>query len=162
MLRRDMPELRAKLIVPNETLAQTVKALSVPSGLEIQVGGIPAALREADLAITKSGTITMECAMFGVPAVVFYKTSWPTYLIGKQLLTVKYIAMPNLLAGEEILPEFIQAAATPANIARAALALLRDRTRRQSVKAKLATVVASLGGAGATERAAAAIVSLLR
>jgi len=162
LLRRDMPELRAKLIVPNETLAQTVKALSVPSGLEIQVGGIPAALREADLAITKSGTITMECAMFGVPAVVFYKTSWPTYLIGKQLLTVKYIAMPNLLAGEEILPEFIQAAATPANIARAALALLRDRTRRQSVKAKLATVVASLGGAGATERAAAAIVSLLR
>jgi len=134
----------------------------LPVGLELQVGGIPAALAEADLAITKSGTVTMECAMFGVPAVVFYKTSWPTYLIGKQLLTVKHIAMPNLLAGEEVLPEFIQAAATPENIARAALVLLRDEKRRQAVKASLANIVASLGGAGAPARAAEAIVSLLR
>jgi lipid-A-disaccharide synthase len=69
--------------------------------------------------------------------------------------------MPNLLAGEEVFPEFIQHAATSDNIARVALELLRDETRRQAVKAKLAKVVASLGGPGATARAAEAIVKLL-
>ena len=134
----------------------------MPTGLEIQIGGLASALAEADLAITKSGTITMECGMFGVPAVVFYKTSWPTYLIGRQIVGVEFLAMPNLLAGEEIFPEFIQDAATPENIANAALSLLRDGKRRQEVKAKLAKVVASLGGPGANARAAAAIMSLLR
>ena len=92
---------------------------------------------------------------------VFYKTSWPTYLIGRQIINVKYLAMPNLLAGEEIYPEFVQDAATAENIARAALALLRDESRRAVVKAKLAEVVASLGEPGAAKRAAAAIVDLL-
>jgi lipid-A-disaccharide synthase len=126
------------------------------------VGNLAQALTQADLAITKSGTITMECAAFGVPAVVFYKTSWPTYAIGKQIVSVKYIAMPNLLAGEAVYPEFIQHEATPENISRAALELLRDEARRNAVKAKLAKVIASLGGPGAAARAAAAIVSLLR
>jgi len=159
-MRRGLPGLQAKMVLPDEALVQSVKALGLPAGLEIQAGGISAALAEADLAITKSGTITMECAMFGVPAVVFYKTSWPTYLIGKQILNVKYIAMPNLLAGEEIFPEFLQRAATAENLARAALELLRDDARRREVKIKLAQVISSLGGPGATARAAAAIVRL--
>ena len=102
----------------------------------------------------------MECALFGVPAVVFYKTSWPTYWLAKPMVNVPYIAMPNLLAGEEIFSEFIQAAATPENIAHAALELLRDAARRRAVTAKLAKIIASLGPPGAAERAAAAIVRL--
>jgi lipid-A-disaccharide synthase len=99
--------------------------------------------------------------MSGVPAVAFYKTSWPTYLIGKQIVSVPHLAMPNLLAGEEIFPEFVQAAATPDNIARAALALLRDEPRRQALKTRLRKVIASLGGPGAPARAADAIVNLI-
>ena len=129
--------------------------------MEIRVGELNVALAEADLAITKSGTITMECAMFGVPAVVLYKTSWPTYFIAKQLVNIPYLAMPNLLAGEEVFPEFVQQAATPENIARAAVGLLRDEARRQKVKSKLAEIVTSLGGPGAAGRAADAILSLL-
>jgi lipid-A-disaccharide synthase len=161
LLRRELPALRAKLVLPDDELARSARSLGVPPGLELQVGGVPSALTEADLAITKSGTITMECAFFGVPAVVFYKTSWPTYWVAKQLVTVNYAAMPNLLAGEELFPEFIQSAATPENIARAALALLRDDARRQTIRTKLAKVIASLGGPGAARRAAEAVVSLL-
>ena len=160
LMRRELPQLRAKMVLPDAALVQSVKDSGVPAGLGVQVGGISAALAEADLAITKSGTVTMECAMFGVPAVVFYKTSWPTYCIGKQLLNVPYIAMPNLLAGEAIFPEFIQHVATPENISRAALQLLRDETRRRGVKAELRKVVASLGPPGAATRAATAILSL--
>ena len=161
LLRREIPALRGKIILPNEALAETMKNSGTPAGLEIQIGGLTAALAQTDLAITKSGTITMECAASGVPAVVFYKTSWPTYAIGKQIVSVKYIAMPNLMAGEAVYPEFIQHEATPENIARAALELLRDDTRRSAVQAKLAKIIASLGGPGAPARAAGAIVSLL-
>jgi lipid-A-disaccharide synthase len=162
LLRRELPALRGKAVLPGDSLARLAKSLGAPTGVEIQVGGLIAALAEADLAITKSGTIAMECAMFGVPAAAFYKTWWPNYLVGKQLATVRHIAMPNLLAGEELFPEFIQHAATAENIARASLALLRDEARRKAVKTKLQKVIASLGGPGATGRAADAILSLLK
>jgi len=161
LLRRELPSLVGTLVLPDEKLAAVAHELRLPTGVEIQVGRLSEALAQADLAITKSGTITMECALHGVPAVVFYKTSWPTYMIGKQIITVKYIAMPNLLAGEAVYPEFIQHAATAQNIARAGLELLRDEKRREDVRGKLAKVIASLGGSGAPARASSAIASLL-
>jgi lipid-A-disaccharide synthase len=162
LLRLKLPALRARLILPSEDLARATKALGVPKDLAIQIGGVSAALAEADLAITKSGTITLECAFFGVPAVVFYKTSWPTYWIAKRLITVNFAAMPNLLAHEELFPEFIQAVATPENVANAAFSLLHNGTRHLEIKMKLAQVVTTLGPPGAPQRAAGAIVSLLR
>lgn len=160
MLRRELPTLTGRMILPTQELADTMKAAGVPPGLEIQVGGLTDALSKADLAITKSGTVTMECALHGVPAVVFYKTSWPTYFIGKQIVTVKYLAMPNLIADEAIYPEFVQQAATPERIAHAALLLLREEKLRAEVQGELATVIAALGQPGAPSRAAAAIFSL--
>lgn len=161
LLRRELPQLRGKMILPSDVLAQSVRSLGVPDGLELQVGGLTAALAEADLAITKSGTITMECAFFGVPAVVFYKTSWPTYVIGRQIVSVKYLAMPNLLADAPIFPEFIQHEATPENLARAALELLKNPARHQEIQTKLKEIVTSLGGPGASWRAAATVLRLL-
>ena len=161
LLRRELPQLRGKMILPSDALVQSVKPLGVPDGLELQVGSLTTALAEADLAITKSGTITMECALFGVPAVVFYKTSWPTYFIGKQIVSVKYLAMPNLLADAPIFPEFIQHAATPENIARAALELLQNPAQRQEIQTQLKEIVNSLGGPGASRRAADAVMRLL-
>jgi len=130
--------------------------------LKIRIGDLPSALMQTDVAIASTGTVTVECAFFGVPTVTLYKTSWSTYEIAKRIVTVKSLTMPNLLAGEEIYPEFIQTAATPENISRAALELLNDEARCKTLKAKLASVVASLGGPGANARAADGIVSLLR
>ena len=103
----------------------------------------------------------MECAYFGVPTVAMYKTSWSTYEIGKRIIKVNFLAMPNLLAGNAIYPEFIQHAATPANISRAALDFLENSPRREATRLKLAKVVRLLGGLGANQRAARAIVNLL-
>jgi lipid-A-disaccharide synthase len=155
-----MRPVRFCMILPNESLAAAARVLEIPQ-LAIQVGGLQQALQQADLALTKSGTITLECAFFGVPAVVFYKTSPVTYLVGKQLVKVKHLAMPNLLADETVFPEFIQSAATPENIARAALELLDDAARRNKVKARLGEIVSSLGLPGASQRAARAIAQLL-
>ena len=121
---------------------------------------IPRSLAEATVAIASTGTVTMECAYFGVPTVAMYKTSWSTYQIGRRIITVKFIAMPNILADEALFPEFIQQDATAENLAAAALALLKDSNRRDAIRTKLAKVVESLGGPGASRRAARAILDL--
>ena len=135
-------------------------AKQVCPGLEIQIGNLPQALAQADVAIASTGTVTMECAFFGVPTVTLYKTSQLTYQIAKRIVTVKWLTMPNLLAGEEIFPEFVQGAATARNIAGAALDLLQNEPRRIQIKARLSQVIASLGGPGANERVARAIKRL--
>jgi lipid-A-disaccharide synthase len=127
----------------------------------IQVGNLPQALSQANLAIAKTGTVAMECAYFGVPTVTLYKTSWSSFQIAKRIVSVKTLTMPNLLANEELFPEFVQNAATPENLARAALELLNDDARRKHINVRLAEIVASLGGPGASRRAAEAIVGLL-
>jgi lipid-A-disaccharide synthase len=155
------PDVRARMVLPNEPLAQLARASSPPAGLEIQIGNLADALAQSTIAIASTGTVTMECAFFGVPTIALYKTSWSTYQIGRRIIQVKHLAMPNILADEALYPEFIQHDATAENIAQAALGLLDDDARRDAIRAKLAKVVESLGGPGASRRAAQAIAQLL-
>lgn len=159
LIQTQCSDVSPKMVFPSQSLADLAKSLG--THVEIQVGGLPQAMAESEIAISKTGTVATECAFFGVPAVMVYKAFWATYQIGKRIVKVKSLTMPNLLAGEEVFPEFIQNAATPENIARAALELLQNEPRREEIKAKLAQVVASLGGPGASRRAAQAITQLL-
>jgi len=162
-IRGQVPGVRAKMVLPNEQmkkLAQVRVARAEQAGVEIQTGSVPEALAQADLAITKTGTVTMECAFFGVPAVAIYKKSLLGLAIDLGIITVKSLTMPNLMAGEAVYPEFLADAATPENVALAALRLLRDERRRQEIKSQLAKIIASLGEPGASRRAAAAILNL--
>jgi lipid-A-disaccharide synthase len=155
-----LPSARGIVALPGENLAAQARR-GAPAGVSVQVGGLAELLAQASLAIASTGTVTMECALFRVPTVALYMTSWTNYQIGKRLIHVRYLAMPNLLAGEEVFPEFIQDAAPPPNIARAALDLLRDELRRAAVRARLDDIVAALGGPGASARAAREILALL-
>ena len=156
------PDIRARMVLPNESLRQLARGFDCPPSLEIQVGNLQTALAEATVAIASTGTVTMECAYFGVPTIAMYKTSWSTYQIGKRIIQVKFLAMPNILADEALYPEFIQHDATPEKIGRAAVELMNNPARREIIREKLGTVVASLGGAGASRRAAQAIGALLQ
>ena len=158
LIQGKLPAAEAKMVLPDESLVQLAKSSGV--NLEIQTGNLPEALARADVAIASTGTVTMECAFFGVPTVTLYKTSALTYQIARRIVTVKSLTMPNLLAGEEVFPEFIQNAATPENIARAALGLLQDVALRTKIKSQLAKIISSLGEPGASQRAAEAILSL--
>jgi lipid-A-disaccharide synthase len=161
LIREKLPDIRTKMVLPDEALKQLADKLStLPSDTEIQIGNLPEALAQADVAIASTGTVTVECAFFGVPTATLYKTSWSTYQIAKRIVKVKWLTMPNILADEEVFPEFVQGAATPDHIAGAALELLQNEPRRIQIKKRLAEVVSSLGGPGANTRAAAAILSL--
>ena len=161
LMRASLPELKARMVLPSQALIQQAKAFGLPGHLEMQLGNLPQALRSADVGIASTGTVTVECAYFGVPTVALYKTAWATYEIGRRLATVKHLAMPNILAGEEIFPEFIQQAASPENISRAALELLRDEGRRARIKTRLAELVGTLGEPGAAKRAARVVAEML-
>lgn len=151
---------RFQLVVPNEDLALHARRASTGTPVETVVGEVSAVLLGADLALAKTGTITLELALFGVPAVTFYKTNWPTYWVARQIVTVPWLSMPNLLAGEALYPEFVQHAASAEALADAGLQLLQDAERKLAVRARLREVVAELGQPGACDRAATAIFNL--
>lgn len=112
-------------------------------------------LNRCQLALVKSGTGSLDCAFARVPQIVLYKVNPITFFIARQLVKVKYLSMVNVLAkNPPIVPEFIQDDCTAANIAAFALELLDHPKARKHMIDQMAEVVASLGGEGATDRAA--------
>jgi len=163
LIQEKLPSSRAKMVLPNEALKKIADKLpALQPNVKIQVGNLPQALAQADVAIASTGTVTMECAYFGVPTVTLYKTSWSTYQIGKFIVNVKWLTMPNILADEVIFPEFVQNDATSGNIAGAALELLQNEFCRAQIKKSLAEIISRLGDPGASRRATTAILSLFQ
>jgi lipid-A-disaccharide synthase len=120
-----------------------------------------AALSAADLALTASGTATVQAAIHDTPMVIVYRVSPLTYHVVRRLVTVDTIGMVNLIAGEKIVPELIQEDFTPEAVAAEAVSMLTDDARRARVREGLARVRERLGGPGASRRAAQAILKLV-
>ncbi len=130
--------------------------------VQVEVGNARDWMRRATATIVASGTATLECACHGLPMVVVYHVHWITYLLGRLLVNVRWLAMPNLIAGREIVPELIQGAASPARIAAQLRPLLDEPERRAAMQRELAAVVAQLGSPGASPRVARLIGDTLR
>jgi lipid-A-disaccharide synthase len=119
-------------------------------------------LAVSDVAITASGTATVQTALHGVPMVVVYKLSPLSYNLGRRFVHVDTFAMVNLIAGRRIVPELIQDECTAPNIAREVLRLLSDQSRADEMKNDLAGMRHALGPSGASGRAAEAVLAVAR
>ena len=119
-------------------------------------------LASADVALVASGTVTVQGALHTCPMVVVYRLAPTTYRLGRPLVQVDTYAMANLVAGRRVVPELIQDDFTPEATARHALQVLKDPAFAARVRADLAGVRASLGTAGASRRAAEAILDVAR
>lgn len=124
-------------------------------------GQTDAVLSAADVALTASGTATVQTALHDTPMVVVYRVSPLTYQLARRLVTVDTIGMVNLIAGRKIVPELIQDEFTPDAVAEEAAAMLTDAGRRKEIREGLASVRQRLGGPGASRRAAEAILDLV-
>jgi lipid-A-disaccharide synthase len=113
-------------------------------------------LGAADLLIAASGTVTLEAAIIGTPTVIVYRVNPLTWEIGKRLARIKYMGLPNIVAGREIVPELLQDDALPEPVADAALKLLTDETARAEQIRELARVKDALRYSGGAEGATAA------
>ena len=130
--------------------------------LRIAEGRADAVLSASDAVVTASGTATVQTALHGKPMVVVYKLSPMTYRLGKRLAHVDTYAMVNLIAGARVVVELIQDACTPEAVAAEAVRLLTDGEYRDRMEASLAEVKRRLGGSGASDRAAQAILEVIQ
>ena len=118
-------------------------------------------IASADVAITASGTATVQCALHERPMVVVYRLSPLTYRLGRRFVNVDMFAMPNLVAGTRIVPELIQNDFTPERVAAEVVSLLTDRGRHAQMTEALRRVKTQLGAPGASGRAADAVLDVL-
>ncbi|MGI8437992.1 MAG: lipid-A-disaccharide synthase, partial [Chthoniobacterales bacterium] len=95
---------------------------------------------------------------FRLPIVVVYQVAWLTYVVARLVVKVKYLGMPNVLAGREIVPEFIQHRADPRAIANAILRFMKNPSARETVVKEFDKIIATLGREGASMTAARAIL----
>jgi len=120
------------------------------------------ALAVMEFAMVASGTATLETAISMKPFVIVYKTAASTYFLGKRLIQIPYIGLVNVLAGEKIVPEFIQQDATGKNIAAECEKFIADPAARAAMLEAIGKVRNSLGAPGASRRAAGEIFDLLK
>ena len=121
-------------------------------------GDTDTVLASSDVALTASGTATVQAALHDTPMVIVYRMAPLSYRLAKRVVRLDTIGMVNLIAGEKIVPELVQDAFTPEAVAREAISMLTDRDRSARIRAGLATVRSRLGGPGASRRAAEAIM----
>ncbi|HEY5992153.1 MAG TPA: lipid-A-disaccharide synthase [Candidatus Udaeobacter sp.] len=126
--------------------------------IQIKVGQTAEIMQRAWAGIVASGSATLEAAYFRTPFVLVYKVAWPTYLAARLVVNVKHLGMPNLLADKEVVPEFIQQQAKPGAIAKAAQPLMENARTRERMISEFDAIISKLGGSGASQRAARAIL----
>ena len=97
-----------------------------------------------------------------MPFVLIYKVAWPTYVAARLVVNVDFLGMPNLLAGKQVIPEFIQHEAKPDAIVAAVHLLMEDSPARDRMISEFEMTTTKLGGTGASERAAQAILKELK
>lgn len=132
-----------------------------PAGLKIIENRTYDVIEAADVVITKSGTSTLETAILEKPMIITYKTSFITYIIVRMIIKLPYVGLVNVVAGDKIIPEFLQYQARPGLIAEEALSLLRDEAKVSNTKKALREVKRRLGEAGANEKARDAVLNFL-
>ena len=119
------------------------------------------ALAAADIALVASGTATLETALFKTPMVIAYRQSPLTWALMRSMLYLPYVGMPNVLAGEKLVPELLQGDATPGALAEALLALLRD-TAAQRRQVERFTEFHHLLRQNTAEKAAEAVLGVVK
>lgn len=160
-IREHHPEARFVTPVVDEERAEQIKELAGDFSLEIAQDQFYDILSQARFCLVASGTATVETALFNVPMIVLYKVNALTYWLARLLVNIDAIALVNILAGRHIVPEFIQNEAVPADITTEALELIADSDRREQMLQDLREIRETLGGTGASDRAAEEIISVL-
>jgi lipid-A-disaccharide synthase len=162
------PNLHFQVAAASEELA---REMSLATGaqdqsqnrerIQIKVGETAEIMQRAFAGIVASGSATLEAAYFRMPFVLIYKVAWPTYLAARLVVNVKYLGMPNLLAGKEVVPEFIQHRAEPGALAKAVRVLMENAQARERMISEFDAMIRGVGDTGAGKRAAQAIIEEL-
>jgi len=163
IMKDNIPEIQFVLsLAPTVSEAEVVKILAKDCSFVKIVRDEAYDVRGImDLALVASGSATLENAILGLPMVILYKLNFLTWLIARMLVRVPHIGLVNLVAGREVVPEFIQYRVRAERIAPVALELLQNSARRERMKEGLRAVKNDLGSMGASKRAAEIILNMI-
>ncbi|NBB93428.1 MAG: lipid-A-disaccharide synthase [Gammaproteobacteria bacterium] len=165
-LRQRRPELELRVLLARRAHGELLESLVGEKLRQAGVGVVCGATREglgsADAAISASGTATLEAFLLACPLVVYYRLAPATYwlLRGLRLVRSRFIALPNILQGRSVVPEFVQREARPETLGREALAWIDDRRRLADYRRAAESCRRELA-AGASENACRAISRLI-
>jgi lipid-A-disaccharide synthase len=138
---KDRPGRGAVVLYPSASIRTQLESLSPPADVRLEPTGSPVA---ASAVLTSSGTMSMQCALAGLPGAIAYRTNPLTYVMARWLVRVPFIGIANLLLGEPVYPEFIQNAASPDALARELESCIADPARRARTAAQSARLKALL------------------
>lgn len=168
IIRKNNPQARFIIPAINAARRADIEMHLAAAGVDAQLfddklgaGVGRLVMSAADAVVLASGTATLEAMLLKKPMVVAYKLHWLTWWIVRFLVKTPYVSLPNLLAGESLVPELLQEAATPEAIARETSRWLQDVNYREPRLQKFAALHEGLRQ-NADIKAAEAVVRLLR
>lgn len=132
---RGRPAERAVVLYPSEEIRRELEAAGAGRGVSLQPVGEQTG---ASAVLTASGTMSMQCALAGIPGAIAYRTDPLTYFVARRAVRVKFIGIANVLLGEPMYPEYIQHAAVPGALAAELRACREDAGRRDRTAAQAA------------------------
>ena len=162
ILKQRFPGLHATVSACPVLPASLYRRIIGGSPVEVFDGRLREMLGRADVAIVTSGTATLETALLGIPHVIAYHTSFVSYAIGRRLVRIPFIGLPNIIAGKAIVPECIQEQVTPEHLATAAarfiespeeygktadaLIVLREMLGEKKPSSEVSAIIKTVGG----------------
>lgn len=140
---RAFAERPAVVLYPSEDIHDVLRRASPPRGVTLRrafslAGDAAAEPIAASAVLTSSGTMSMHCALAGIPGAIAYRAHPLTYLLGRMLVHVPYLGIANLLLSEPMYPEYLQGAATPGKLAAELRDCVHDSARRERTVAAAA------------------------
>lgn len=163
ILRKMLPLLDTSIqpiVAAAASIDASLLAPLVDAGASVSTEPRPL-LANAGAGLLKAGTSTLEATLLGLPFATFYRTSAVSYALSRRMATVSSVTMANILLARNVVPEFLQSAATPQALAAAAHTLFTDKGQRDTLRAVSEEVRTLLGGPGAARRAAHAIATVV-
>jgi len=162
-LRKDRPHLTARVACASKDFRSDMEALvqRCASCARVEVDATHRIQRDATLVLTSSGTSTLECTYFRTPMVVAYPVGVLAGLGARIMVTAPYITLANLLAGRDVVPEFLFTGRIAPRIAVAAAEILDNPARRAAIVDGLDHVRSSLVGTDPSVSAAKEILDLV-
>jgi lipid-A-disaccharide synthase len=123
------PEARGAVVLyPSSEVRARLESFPLPPGVRLQQRGPTVA---ASAVLTSSGTMSMHCALAGIPGAIVYRIDPFTYLLARWLVQVPFLGIANIILGEAMYPEYLQGAATAHALARELSACVGDAGRRE-------------------------------
>jgi lipid-A-disaccharide synthase len=147
-----------------DSVREQTSRWSPPPRILVETAEKQAAFRVARAALAKSGTVTLELALAGVPMVAAYRLSWLEAAVGRRMVKVPSVILANLVTGENVVPEFLQEACVPENLANALVPLLDDTPQRRCQLEAFSRLdaIMEIGSSAPAARAAEIVIEAAR